>query len=631
MNLDRLLNFKYNKIIMSIIFTNLYLFLAINTNTPFITDTLSILVITTLVLSSSYLFLDIIKKPFMRKYLKVNNFISFIILTLFVNFMAVGQHLFLLGNRITVNFTSLLYYILSLILLVPIITFFIYFFEKASNKILQTKINVCKHDIFKIRIIVFLITFTVFLIALIGFYPATMTSDSFYQWLQAVGVYDINTAHSALMTIFMRLVIMVCDNPFAFALIQITLFSSVVSFFLSYLYKYGLPKKIVIIIAILISVSPSNYMMITTIWKDVIYTTSLLWLTFFFVKIIFEKDDFYKKWYNVVGIIFSFILVYFFRHNGVGPIIFGMIFLVFYSIKKHTKEYLLISIATITLIIFINSFVFSAFNVKKISITGENTMFIHLLSRSSGLVLQSHTELPLYTKVIINRFGSDFLLKKHYNPFSGENYNFNPEFIEYRSNYIGQKQISNTDFFKSYSELFLKYPDIIIKERLDGTNIMWSFGNPVNGYNARYASGLWIAKYTSKIEWDAVKKISNDINENQAGYPKNNLIANKFLYIASISESKLVVDSIVWRSGIYFAMLIILCFYIINKKIETIWFLIPIIGNTATWLIFFTYQTFRYVWYIQIIAIFVILSVIVYDKSKNITTRNLGGDIKNGK
>ena len=45
-----------------------------------------------------------------------------------------------------------------------------------------------------------------------------------------------------------------------------------------------------------------------------------------------------------------------------------------------------------------------------------------------------------------------------------------------------------------------------------------------------------------------------------------------------------------------------ICKLFVEKKYKNMLYLIPMFGNTATWFILLAHQSFRYVWYINLIA-----------------------------
>ena len=77
---------------------------------------------------------------------------------------------------------------------------------------------------------------------------------------------------------------------------------------------------------------------------------------------------------------------------------------------------------------------------------------------------------------------------KWYNPFNIDSYRHNPEL----KGGMNVNQVSLSQAFSCYLEGLFKYPGIIIKDRLDGSNIVWGVIQPQNSFNHRYAEGIWL-------------------------------------------------------------------------------------------------------------------------------------------
>lgn len=70
-----------------------------------------------------------------------------------------------------------------------------------------------------------------------------------------------------------------------------------------------------------------------------------------------------------------------------------------------------------------------------------------------------------------------------------------------------------------------------------------------------------------------------------------------------------------FRSGFYLGLILIMILYFWKNNKKNMIMYIPLLGNLATWVLLLYYQTYRYVWFMQIIAIMSIL-LIVSSKEK---------------
>ena len=559
------------------------------------------------------LFINWVDEKYLLKYNnKIDKTLIFFIVIL-ISFFSVGQKLFLSTNNVEVNLDNLLYFLMTCFYVVPYVIVLLYFLEYFSiNK--EKKPIIFKSDK-KLFWGIFFVISSISLILLIGVYPATMTSDTIDQWLQAVGLRQISDLHPAFMTINLRLVYLAFSSPFVFGVFQILTFSFVVSYFLVYLYKNGLNSIILILSVLLIAFSPSNYMILTTIWKDVFYTIFLLLMTLMFLKLSNEKEKFYDKKLNWFLLTLSFVFVFFYRHNGLGPTIFGLILLLFSAFQFRSKKAVALFFNIIIILFVIKRIMFSGFNVQPVP--NEITNFIGLISRSSGLILQTEESLPKYTESIITKYSSLELLKYYYNPYSSDTYSFNLEMIKYRIESDRENKITNQEFLKSYLELIKIYPALVFKERLDGSNILWSIMEPEDGFNARYAYGLF-SPVLNEEEWKVIKKIDidNRLNNDNLNYWKDSTISSPYIKIASITAESNFFDMLFWRSGFYLSVLLILTLFIKKNNKNLFYMYAPLVGNVGTWIVLLSYQTFRYIWFVQIIVLFIFLSSITFNNNK---------------
>ena len=77
-------------------------------------------------------------------------------------------------------------------------------------------------------------------------------------------------------------------------------------------------------------------------------------------------------------------------------------------------------------------------------------------------------------------------------------------------------------------------------------------------------------------------------------------------------------QNLIWRASFWVALLLVafLYFFISKSKRSLIVFL-PLLGYTLSWFIALNHQSFRYIYYINYIAIFAILLALILKERKN--------------
>lgn len=537
-----------------------------------------------------------------------------LLLTMLAVFCFIGQPLFLSELSFQITKPNLLYYLLAVSWLLPIMISLVYIIDIWM---LKSAKNIDK-DV-KLRFILFLIFTVGWTLILIAFFPGTLTADSLDQWLQAIGMREINQYHPAIMSVMMRFVSFVWKSPSLFIFLQIVFFAYVLSTFLSFLHQHGLSKKWIYIISAILLCLPTNYLMTISLWKDIIFTIALLWMTYYFLRLSIPEEKVFHKFIDILGFVVCFILVSLFRYNGVGPLLFGLVYLFYLFYKRREKIYLCMPFIIMITLYLVNGPFMTLCGVSKDGSLGGTSYspLTNLVVHSTGAVLQVTEDVPKFTETVAEKYGSMELLKENYSPYNIDTYGFNVKFNLYQKKLGKKATISTVEAFKAYLQLLVKYPNIVIKERLDGADILWNMTQPEASFNHRYGSGIWLPNNLNKKELNALHKMDYRINAKETSYQNDNIVVNGIINMVNRMSNIYVLDNILFRTGIYIILLFVLMFVLCNNN-ALIWpMYIPLVGNTATWVILLNYQVYRYVWYIQIITIFILLSTVVFgNKSK---------------
>ena len=124
---------------------------------------------------------------------------------------------------------------------------------------------------------------------------------------------------------------------------------------------------------------------------------------------------------------------------------------------------------------------------------------------------------------------------------------------------------------------------------------------PDGSFNHKYADGIY---FPENLDGEIVGVKLNDNNY----YSNQNIVVKGLRLINKIVEKVKIFDSIVWRSGLSLILITILSYIvIINKNTINLLSLLPMLGNMGTWILLMSHQSFRYVWYINIILFLFIL------------------------
>lgn len=162
----------------------------------------------------------------------------------------------------------------------------------------------------------------------LAFNPAIMTSMTYIEIKQALGVIPLDDWHPIGFTFLIRILLSIWDSPVILVAFQIVVNTIITSGIFIYLSKHGLNIKVALCLCVFISLFPNNAILNITIWNDVLYTYGLLMLVFAWFLLTREEDN-YISWF-----IWGNVFVCLARHNGAIVCIFTFVLLLLYKSAK---------------------------------------------------------------------------------------------------------------------------------------------------------------------------------------------------------------------------------------------------------------------------------------------------------
>lgn len=151
-------------------------------------------------------------------------------------------------------------------------------------------------------------------LALAVYWPAQMSPDSIDQWRQIVeGTYA--DAHPLLSTFLYKLAYFLYPAPQSAALLQIVGFSLATWFFLRETIAWGVPRYVTAIASLVLPLFPANFLIVTTLWKDVPFTIGIIFLSALAAREV--RLNLTLTWSSVVAMALAGFLTFGVRHNGI--------------------------------------------------------------------------------------------------------------------------------------------------------------------------------------------------------------------------------------------------------------------------------------------------------------------------
>lgn len=500
-----------------------------------------------------------------------SSYLQFAIVVLFSAFAFVGNRMFIYPLNMKVTGVQILIFILASIWLLSPVALFLSWYN--NMRLLQKKqINTRGFIIITALLLILPACY-----ALYAFNPgiSTWDSDSCLA-VSAHDIYNMTNWHPPFYSLILKAIIMVWDSTYAVILVQFFFWIYVAIEGMLFLRKRGIDQKFLLVVAFLLGINPANYLHLCTIWKDIPYAISVMWLTIIVAKFVLDHDV-KKKWYIYLEFVVALVFTFFIRQNGMVVYALSVVFLAV-VIKKNIK--LLASIfVSILLILAIKYPLYSYIGVQESAIGG---IYIGLSQDILG-VYYAGGELSEESMEMVN-------VLTYYN--NGQ-FIYNPYFAT--SSY--DLDVEMTTFIKNYMDTFIKNPVIMIREIILRQDCSWDlFGGKnatlgcVNLTDTMDHYGIWNDYYPFRVTNEfthRMLKFQNYVAENQ------------------------LLNTMTWKSGIY-TLFVVFAFLstLIKKNDKRVWLVfIPFIGQIVSLMLSTGWSEFRYYWPLNLMAVFIVLLI----------------------
>lgn len=565
----------------------------------------------------------IFEKCVIQKYKQQKIRFLIVVISIYAAFASFGHILFLDGDYISATMSHIVLFVFGVYWWHAVINTLLFLLEKLVLKV-QCRSNRSQIVVSekKLRFTLFLILFFVWELALFAYWPGNMTSDSVDQWLQAIGIRQINTAHPAIYALIIRFLAMLIESPAFVLSFQIIVMAWLISGIFLCLFKRGKHIWLGVMITVLYAVLPSNYMLVTTLWKDIPFTMCLVGLTYLLYNEVKEPETFWKRKLNIFYVIVALIGIKELRHNGILVYIFTLIYFLCAAVKRRKLFFKYVStvMACVISVAVLHGPIYSFFNVNE---AATSKPFVTMFAALGSAINKGKEFSPETTEVLYEIMKKEDWIN-YYSPFNIDSYRHNPQ-IEGGMNV---NKVNVKQAFSCYMEGLVKYPDILIKDRLDGSDIVWDMTQPSKSFNARCAKGI---HFPPKVEPQVLGV--DFTNEKGMTYVPNNIFTSYFDDLKDcIIESK-IGDMFLFRSGIYLiGYLILLVFNIVRKNKKFLIASIPLIWNTVALMLLLAHQSYRYVWYIPLCVMTLFILTITDKQNLQVKVyENRDSDISNNK
>ncbi len=409
-------------------------------------------------------------------------------------------------------------------------------------------------------------------IFLIAFNPAITSVDSqgLYVLAKELGkeTFTMTDWQPPFYVFLIGILIKIWDSITFLVVLQVIYFFLVISDCILFLYKEGVPKRILILIYIAIVCGYNNQIMLVTFWKDIPFTTSMIWLTLLLMKLVLEKDKYINSFVFYIELFMSLFLTALLRQNGIYAV---MLLLAILPVLFRKKRFIGLSAVTLISIIMIKGPVYDLNNIipqpsLKYLAMGNDILYLYF----DGEVLDEETQ-ALVNQLLKGEERREGII---YSPYWGEYYH--ADLTDY----------SVPQFMNIYIRNFIKHPKDMITAFLKRTQIIWSVSKNYN-------------EITSCIHY-----IGETNNVEPCPYPHriNNFLTDILTNIILLLNKPHTLYIIFWRPGLYNLLIfvifiLLLCKHIhLEARIKFLLPMIPIVLNIFVLCCSSAWPDYRYHW-----------------------------------
>jgi len=298
-----------------------------------------------------------------------------------------------------------------------------------------------------------------------AFNPAITSPDSQYCYNYAfhLGEGPICNGHPVFYIMLLKLCTLITSKIEFMIFIQSVYYALVFTYTLNILIQIGVSKKICLCIFLFIGIGFNTLIQISTLWKDIPFTISILWLTALLVKKCTSPQKCSENiwWYlqYTIASIFTALI----RHNGLFPVIATLILAVI--ILKNKKRIIIASLAVIFVIITIKGPVYNRYQVYEDS-------GLKFCAMANDIMYLYHNKKDTETDPVLMQVVNDFT------DGDPNNFPYNPYYTTLNRNNI--KNYSIPEFLGIYFHAWKVHPRIMLKGFLSRNAVMWSIDKTAN-------------------------------------------------------------------------------------------------------------------------------------------------------
>ena len=540
------------------------------------------------------------KSGCMEKYRTKGSRAAIGIIAVYASLASFAQRFFLDGNtRMHFSLPGLFYVLSGILWFIPVIRLMLFALEWLSAR----PRTLPKPGSRKKALCVLLIALLLCQVFVLWVeWPGGLPADSVDQLHQALGDYGMSDSHPFLHTLLERAILTVIPHPGAITAVQLLLFSLVLCAFLMMGYDRGMPLPLLVFLGCFFELMPNQVLSWTNVLKDFPFTLALLWGTYLLLQLVLDTPR-SRKWPFYACLTLDIFLVSLLRHNGAAPAAAMIVLCIVLTVRRYEQVKLRALTAAVLAAVSFGVFkgpVMTALNVAPTVLSPYTTLFCAVgscvnkdlpLSEEADAILEKALPLEDWRDYYARYYGHDY----YYYQRPAVSVPYTPT------------EVTTAEILRVYGEALCKYPDVILKDRIDGCDVLWDVVQPEDGYTAK--SFCFIYSFDELGQYVNIEDYRDD-SGNLLPY-KQDFFTKAYLQLTGTPRNS-VVDILLWRTGAYLiAFWVLLLFWRKNGMQRFRSAAVPFLGNLIISVLYVYHQSFRYVYFVQVCVLALLFATVV--------------------
>ena len=514
------------------------------------------------------------------------------LIAVYYTFSLFGRSIFMQQARFENNIQRIVNFILLVPVLYPTAPGLIAVMEKlasgkyTSNPEKQSRLT---------GVICGLLTLGVVLLLTAGYYPCTTSVDSLTHWRQANGLIPLTDYHTVAFNLLLKglFALVNAKTPYIFVVFQAALLSAVIGNLACFLSCRGVSRKPLVFGTLVFALCPSTYMLCLYLSKNPLTAILGLGTVVSLAEVMVEPAYYFKKpfWYvKTILIISSLYLV---RQNNIVILIPLVLFCVWFLFRhrKAGRRILVLIGGAACVVGLMEGVVYPGVDYKHMEKPHET---VRPLLAPAASALQQGLMLPDDVLETMEKILPLDEWKDRYFAFDSDGLTWGTPRPDY-------SKVTLSEAFAVYFRMLGTYPDVVIRDRLDGMNLIWDIRR-VAARQDRCPDGI-----IDGAEFiDAVLQ--------PEGIPGKALAAVKSIAssLLRISSETGILDVFIWGNGIYVYLLMVIAVFLAgHRKAHLLWIAGPAIFILLTYVLVIAWQNYCYIWFFPLAVLFLLFVSIV--------------------